>query len=127
MSKLANSWMPLFQTYHPFQLKVAILAACQICTIYYFSMTATGKTRGDELEEQRQKQPKGIDVVELENASPSAASQNNDTAQPHLHAKTYFAVAAVCLVYVAQMATLVGAGSVSNSLAASMQQHNITV
>jgi len=32
---------------------------------------------------------------------------------PHLHAKTYLAILAVCLIYVAQLATLVGVGSVS--------------
>lgn len=50
-----------------------------------------------------------------------ASSNDNDTSEdtesndraPHLHAKTFLAVFAVCLIYIAQLISLVGAGAVS--------------
>lgn len=43
------------------------------------------------------------------------AVDGNDETKPHLHAKTYLAVFAVCLVYFCQIYAVVGAGSVSLS------------
>lgn len=42
--------------------------------------------------------------------------QIDDEIQPHIHAKTFLAVAAVCLIYFAQLFALVGAGAVSGAL-----------
>lgn len=42
--------------------------------------------------------------------------QSEGEPQPHIHAKTFLAVAAVCLIYFAQLFALVGAGAVSDAL-----------
>lgn len=47
------------------------------------------------------------DVVKVE------YSATQDEPQPHIHLKTYLAIFAVCLVYVAQNFAIVGAGAVS--------------
>jgi hypothetical protein len=39
--------------------------------------------------------------------------EDNEEPVPHLHAKTYLAVFAVCLIYFAQLINVVGAGAVS--------------
>lgn len=47
--------------------------------------------------------------------SGSSGDGGDDEPEPHLHAKTFLAVFAVCLIYFAQDFTLVGAGAVSFS------------
>jgi hypothetical protein len=50
----------------------------------------------------------------------SASNSNSigelDEPVPHLHAKTFLTVFAVCLIYFAQLINVVGAGAVSISL-----------
>ncbi|KAK3330756.1 major facilitator superfamily domain-containing protein [Apodospora peruviana] len=41
----------------------------------------------------------------------SSTSNDTDEPKPHLHAKTFLAVIAVCLIYMAQLVNLVGAGA----------------
>ena len=43
----------------------------------------------------------------------SQDSNSSDEPAPRLHAKTFLAVFAVCLIYFAQLVSLVGAGAVS--------------
>jgi len=43
----------------------------------------------------------------------SSTTDESDEPVPHLHAKTFLAVIAVCLIYMAQLVNLVGAGAVS--------------
>lgn len=47
-----------------------------------------------------------------QNASDSGI-EDADTVSPHLHAKTFLTVFAVCLIYFAQLINVVGAGAVS--------------
>jgi len=55
-----------------------------------------------------------------ETATPrAAAGVSNDgrgEQRPHLHAKTFLAIFAVCAIYFAQIYNVVGAGAVSTSL-----------
>lgn len=63
-------------------------------------------------------QPAGIVDTGDKKPSPETASETSESLNkptPHLHAKTYLAVAAVCLIYIAQLVCLVGAGAVSTS------------
>lgn len=55
---------------------------------------------------------KGNSVVEPKAIDEDGQSQADLVHTPHLHAKTFLAVFAVCLIYVAQTFTLVGAGAV---------------
>lgn len=48
-------------------------------------------------------------------ASSSDAGESIDAPRPRLHAKTFLAVGAVCLIYMAQLICIVGAGAVSES------------
>lgn len=41
------------------------------------------------------------------------SSSVDDKPMPHLHAKTFFGVGSVCLIYMTQLISLVGAGVVS--------------
>ncbi|KAK3934549.1 siderophore iron transporter [Diplogelasinospora grovesii] len=43
--------------------------------------------------------------------TPSNRSERSDEPVPHLHAKTFLAVIAVCMIYMAQLVNLVGAGA----------------
>ncbi len=55
----------------------------------------------------------------------SGHSQSSGEEQvPHLHAKTFLAVFAVCLIYFAQVVSLVGAGAVSLCLCSSSHAVN---
>jgi hypothetical protein len=51
---------------------------------------------------------------ELHNVSDSGI-EDADEVSPHLHAKTFLTVFAVCLIYFAQLINVVGAGAVSPS------------
>jgi hypothetical protein len=55
---------------------------------------------------------KGHSVVDHTVAEQDVNSQHELVHTPHLHAKTFLAVFAVCLIYIAQTFTLVGAGAV---------------
>jgi hypothetical protein len=64
-----------------------------------------------------------LGVTEDSKELPSDASASNsnsieelDEPVPHLHAKTFLTVFAVCLIYFAQLINVVGAGAVSISL-----------
>jgi hypothetical protein len=56
-----------------------------------------------------------VDALDQEHPSETLKTSIEDTDEPvpHLHAKTYLTVFAVCLVYFAQVYNLVGAGAVS--------------
>lgn len=43
----------------------------------------------------------------------STTSEQIEESRPHLHAKTFLAVTAMCLIYIAELVSLVGAGAVS--------------
>jgi hypothetical protein len=63
--------------------------------------------------------PLAMSTKEQETEKPSAAvkssiEDNEDEPVPHLHAKTYLTVFAVCLIYFAQLINVVGAGAVRN-------------
>jgi len=45
----------------------------------------------------------------------SSSIEDQDEPEPHLHAKTWLTVFAVCLIYFAQLINVVGAGAVSLS------------
>lgn len=62
-------------------------------------MTSSGET---------EKPPKPTDS----SSTSGSNSRSDDEPQPHLHARTFLAVVAVNLIYVAQLFALVGAGSV---------------
>jgi len=55
-------------------------------------------------------------VMDAEKKLASSSHEEDDSAErkPHLHAKTFLAVFAVCLIYFAQLISLVGAGAVSD-------------
>ncbi|KAJ4384359.1 hypothetical protein N0V85_008383, partial [Neurospora sp. IMI 360204] len=66
---------------------------------------------------QVQDETKPVALV-AEKAPPSQTNENDtsdgpdsDDPVPHLHAKTFLAVFAVCLIYIAQLISLVGAGA----------------
>lgn len=68
--------------------------------------------------EVRVDEAKPVNVVSTgsEKPLPEATSDSSESLieqKPHLHAKTYLAVGAVCLIYIAQLVCLVGAGAVS--------------
>ena len=48
-----------------------------------------------------------------EDATSSNTNEQVDAPKPNLHAKTFLAVGAVCIIYFAQLVNLVGAGAVS--------------
>lgn len=52
-------------------------------------------------------------VDEVASHHPQKIEEYGNEPQPHLHAKTFLAVFAVCLIYFAQDFALVGAGAVS--------------
>lgn len=53
-------------------------------------------------------------VVKMKPKGVSESNSNTlDEPKPRLHAKTFLAVFAVCLIYFAQLVNLVGAGAVS--------------
>ncbi|KAM4057382.1 fungal trichothecene efflux pump (TRI12) domain-containing protein [Hirsutella rhossiliensis] len=54
----------------------------------------------------------------LGEASHSDADESIDKPRPRLHAKTFMAVGAVCLIYLAQLVNLVGAGAQGQTIAA---------
>jgi hypothetical protein len=54
-------------------------------------------------------------TVSSEKAAAHSDSEDENT-PAHLHAKTWLAVLAVCLIYFAQLVNLVGAGAVRRSL-----------
>ncbi len=56
-----------------------------------------------------------VDALDQENPSETLKTSIEDTDEPvpHLHAKTYLTVFAVCLIYFAQVYNVVGAGAVS--------------
>ena len=56
---------------------------------------------------------KGHSVVNRDVTDHQVENQFELVHTPHLHAKTFLAVTAVCLIYIAQTFTLVGAGAVS--------------
>jgi len=54
------------------------------------------------------------DAIETSTSVPkSDSSDTSEEPHVHLHAKTFLAVFAVCLIYFAQLVNLVGAGAVS--------------
>ncbi|KAK3488570.1 hypothetical protein B0T13DRAFT_520476 [Neurospora crassa] len=61
----------------------------------------------------------------IKTATPSSRTNENNTSDghesddpvPHLHAKTFLAVFAVCLIYIAQLISLVGAGAQGQTIA----------
>lgn len=59
------------------------------------------------------KMPPSPAVEEMKAHPASIESNSADEPKPHLHAKTFLAVFAVCSIYFAQLVTLVGAGAVS--------------
>jgi hypothetical protein len=63
--------------------------------------------------------PLAMSTKEQETENPSSVvkssiEDNGDEPVPHLHAKTYLTVFAVCLIYFAQLINVVGAGAVRN-------------
>lgn len=54
--------------------------------------------------------PSSSAIVEVKGDS---SSTNSYEAKPQIHSKTFLAVSAICLIYFAQLITLVGAGAVS--------------
>jgi len=59
--------------------------------------------------------------VHSKTTSSSGGGDDNDSDNepvPHLHAKTFLAVIAVCLIYMAQLVNLVGAGAQGQTIAA---------
>lgn len=55
----------------------------------------------------------GNEVDEKTYRDTSASIEDYNEPEPRLHAKTWFSVFAVCLIYFAQVINVVGAGSVS--------------
>jgi hypothetical protein len=53
------------------------------------------------------------EVIDTEKTVGSDGSDSGREPHVHLHAKTFLAVFAVCLIYFAQLVNLVGAGAVS--------------
>jgi hypothetical protein len=65
--------------------------------------------------------------LELEEEKPKATETSSsiedpDEPTPHLHAKTFLIVFAVCLIYFAQLVNVVGAGAVRISIVLSIQE-----
>ncbi len=57
-----------------------------------------------------------VEKEALEKEVPSTSSiEDQDEPVPHLHAKTFLTVFAVCLIYFAQLINVVGAGAVSSA------------
>lgn len=54
-----------------------------------------------------------ITHTNLSSASDDNITHENDEPKPHLHAKTYLAVFAVCSIYFVQIYNVVGVGAVS--------------
>lgn len=54
---------------------------------------------------------KGTGISKVDTQHVESASEGNEELQPHLHARTFLAVFAVCLIYFAQDFALVGAGA----------------
>lgn len=59
---------------------------------------------------------KRITAKEIDIQNVESSEEQQEDLQPHLHARTFLAVFAVCLIYFAQDFALVGAGAVSNAL-----------
>lgn len=57
---------------------------------------------------------KGITAKEIDIQNLESSEEQQDDLQPHLHARTFLAVFAVCLIYFAQDFAIVGAGAVSD-------------
>lgn len=72
-------------------------------------------TEGRELSVAAESSTEKNSTVEVASHHPQNIEEDENEPQPHLHAKTFLAVFAVCLIYFAQDFALVGAGAVSYS------------
>lgn len=79
----------------------------QGCLEYSTTMEISHSMRHHDAE--KSASPENREVV-IDSSTPSEQIQES---RPHLHAKTFLAVAAMCLIYIAQLVSLVGAGAVS--------------
>lgn len=61
-------------------------------------------------------------IEKIEREHVESTNQEDEELQPHLHARTFLAVFAVCLIYFAQDFALVGAGAVSYITSPSLSQ-----
>ncbi len=71
------------------------------------TMQVTEQPR-EEVERPESSEPENEKAEEL-----TSSIEDDDEPVPHLHAKTFLVVFAVCLIYFAQLVNVVGAGAVS--------------